>query len=354
MKNVLLPERLGDEGESMLEGRVNVLRSAGTDERALCEAAGAADGVVLRSKARITEAVLLCAPDLRVVSRTGVGVDNVDVDACTRHGVIVCFLPGINAYAVAEHTVALMLALLKQLPLMDRVMRAGARTDAGTVRTDARRDAGAVRVSETIGAAGAAAEGWNIRSRNIPQDAYGKTLGILGLGRVGREVAARAAAFGMEIIGYDPYVRESEGVAWMEPDEVIAKADVLTLHLPETDETRGFMDAGRISRMKPTSFLINTSRGGVVDQDALTDALRNRRISGAALDVFRDEPPGPGDAQLLALDNVILTPHVAALTEQCGTTMMREAVRQLLTVLDGGVPPNVFNAEALKAAGFIK
>ena len=335
MKNVLLPEGLGAEGETMLEGRANILRSARTDEKALCEAAGEADGIVLRSKARITEAVLQCAPRLRAVSRTGVGYDNVDVGACTRHGVMVCYLPGINAYAVAEHTIALMLALLKQLPLMDRAVRM-----CGKARRDGSKG------SDPALDSGAASEGWNIRGRNLPQDARGKTLGILGLGRVGREVAARARAFGMDIIGYDPFVKDAEGVAWMEADEVVARADVLTLHLPESDETRNFMDAGRLALMKPAAYLINTSRGGVVDQGALAAALSGRRIAGAALDVFRDEPPAPDDA-LLALDNALLTPHIAALTEQCGAAMMREAVGQLLTALDGGMPPHVVNIKEL-------
>ena len=313
MKNVLLPERLDTAGEAMLEGRANVLRCAGTDERSLCEAAPEADGIVLRSKARITDAVLACAPRLRVVSRTGVGIDNIDVDACSRHGVMVCYLPGINAYAVAEHTIALMLAQLKQLPLMDRSVRGG---------------------------------GWAIRTKNIPQDASGKALGILGLGRIGREVATRARAFGMTIIGYDPYVKQAEGVEWAEMDDVIARADVLTLHLPESEATRHIINDERIAKMKPSAIIINASRGGVIDTAALVAALKDGRIAGAALDVFESEPPGAGDA-LMGLDNVILTPHVAALTEQCGATMMREAVKRLLIAFEGGTPPDIANAEAL-------
>ena len=317
MKNVLLPERLDALGEGMLEGRVNILRSAGTDERSLCEAAPEADGIVLRSKARITEAVLARAPRLRVVSRTGAGIDNIDVDACTRRGVMVCYLPGVNAYAVAEHTMALMLALLKQLPLMDRSVRGG---------------------------------DWAIRAANLPQDAAGKVLGILGLGRIGREVAARARVFGMTIIGYDPYVKQVEGVEWAELDDVVARADVLTLHLPESAATRRIIDAGRIARMKRTAYIINASRGGIVDAGALAQALQDKRIAGAALDVFDGEPPAAGDP-LLRLDNVILTPHVAALTKQCGAVMMREAVGRLLTALEGGTPPGMANAEALMDGG---
>ena len=313
MFNVLVPERLDDVGEGMLEGKVNVLRGAGTDEKALCEAAPEADGIVLRSVARITEAVLACAPRLRVVSRTGVGIDNIDVEACTRHGVMVCYLPGINAYAVAEHTMAMMLALLKQLPLMDRSVRNG---------------------------------NWGVRRQNLPQDASGKTLGILGLGRIGREVAARARAFGMTVIGYDPYVTKLDGIEWAEMDDVVARSDILTLHLPESADTRRIINAERLARMKPTALLINASRGGVVDQRALVRALQQGQIAGAALDVFEDEPPAADDG-LLTLSNVILTPHVAALTEQCGAAMMREAVIQLLTALDGGLPPHIANAKEL-------
>ena len=311
MKNVLVPENLGAEGETMLEGRVNVLRSSGLDEPSLCKAAAEADGIVLRSGARITENVLACAPRLKVISRTGAGVDNVDVCACTRRGVAVCYLPGLNAYAVAEHTIALMLALLKFLPLMDRSVRRG---------------------------------GWGVRNKNLPQDARGKTLGILGLGRIGREVAARAEPFGMEIIGYDPYVTDVEGVSWRGLDDVLARADILTLHLPDNEQTRRLINAEKLSLMKSTAYLINASRGGVVDETALICALKNNVIAGAALDVFDSEPPD-GDNELLGMDNVILTPHTAALTEQCGAAMTREAVAQLLTVLDGGRPEYVANPE---------
>jgi len=267
----------------------------------MCEAVRDADGIVLRSKARVTEAVLACAPRLRAVSRTGVGLDNVDTDACARRGVAVRNLPGINAYAVAEHTMTVMLALLKRLPLMDRAVRDG---------------------------------GWAIRNKNLPQDAAGKTLGVLGLGRVGREVIARAKAFGMITIGYDPYVKELDGVEWAELDDVVARADVLTLHLPETPETRRIISEARLSRMKPTSYLINASRGGVLDQSALVRALEDHVIAGAALDVYENEPPDAGDP-LYKMDNVILTPHSAALTEQCGAAMMLGAVNNLLEALDG-------------------
>jgi D-3-phosphoglycerate dehydrogenase len=313
-KNVLVPEKLDADCERILEDKVYVLRCAGIDERSLCEAVPEADGIVLRSGARITEAVLSAAPRLRAVSRTGAGVDNVDVGACTLRGVAVCYLPGLNAYAVAEHTMALMLALLKFLPMMDRSVRNGE---------------------------------WSARNKNLPQDARGKTLGILGLGRIGREVAARAKPFGMEIIGYDPYVKQADGVTWREADEVFALADILTLHLPETEQTRHFVNAGKLAMMKPSAYLINASRGGVADEAALIRALKNRTIAGAALDVLENEPPSVNN-ELLGMDNVILTPHTAALTEQCGAAMTREAVEQLLTVLDGGRPPHIANPEVLK------
>ena len=312
IKNVLVPEYLGDAGEKMLSSRVNILRSDDVDEHSLCVAVPEADGIVLRSRARITEVVLDCAPRMRVVSRTGVGIDNIDINACTRHGVIVCYLPGINAYAVAEHAISLMLALLKCLPAMDRAVRSG---------------------------------GWDVRAKNLPQDAAGKVLGILGLGRIGHEIATRAKAFGMEVVGYDPIVKQFDGVEWMELDDVIAQADVLTLHLPETQLTHHIINADKIARMKHNAYLINTSRGGVIDQCALMQALKAKRIAGAALDVFESEPPVDDD-ELLSLDNVILTPHVAALTEQCGALMMREAVKLLLDVLDGVTPQLRFIANA--------
>lgn len=259
-----------------------------------------------------TREVFEHAPQLRVVSRFGVGVDNVDLDAATEHGIVVTITPGANAVAVAELTFLLILALSRHLILHDRWVRAGEWKRASGV------------------------------------ELIGSTLGIIGLGRIGREVATRARAFGMRIVFTDPapppedQVRALEAIA-MPLNELLSISDVVSLHLPLTSETYHLIGARELALMKPNALLINTARGGLVDEQALYEALKERRLAGAAFDVFEKEPPD--DSPLLRLDNFIATPHIGSATVQTTRRMGIMAAQNALAVLEGRRPEGVVNPQ---------
>lgn len=317
MKKVLLPERLIVPATSLLEKYAEVVLLDDFSEENILSNINGVFGIVLRTRAQITRRIIEAADSLRVISRTGAGYDNVDVDAATEHGVMVCNLPGINSTSVAEHTLALLFALVKQLKLMDGYTRTG---------------------------------NWQRRSDCIARDVSGMMLGIVGLGKIGREVMVRAKAMGMDILAYDPYVNDDlEGITVCKTlEELFANSDVITVHVPSLSSTKGLVSRKLISLMKPTAYLINTSRGAVVDEEALVEALRTGAIAGAGLDVFVEEPIAE-DNPLIQLDNVILTPHSAALTRECGYKMTMEAVRQIIDCLEGRVPQNVVNREVLES-----
>jgi len=313
-----LPEKIIDEGLQLLKGKAEVVILNDITEQAIINEVHDAFAIILRSRAKITRKIIEAAPRLKVISRTGAGYDNIDVEAATQHGVMVCNLPGINSLPVAEHTIALMLALMKQLPKMDSYVRN---------------------------------KQWYKRNELIAEEVAGKTVGIVGFGKIGREVLVRCKALGMNILAYDPYIDKQQfngdSIRFCDSlDEIFSKADVVTLHVPNIPETRGMVTKQLIYLMKPTAYIINTSRGEVIDQDALVEALKERRIAGAALDVFHKEPL-ESDDPLLELDNVILTPHVAALTKESGVKMAVEAVKQVIDCLEGRIPKYIVNRREL-------
>lgn len=267
---------------------------------------------VLASIEPYTDAVF-AGSSLRVIARCGVGYDSVDVEAATRHGVLVTNTPGANKEGVAEHTIALMLAVAHGFPRRDREIRAGK---------------------------------W-IRD-SLPRLA-GRTVGIVGLGAIGREVAVRCQALGMKVIAMDPHVHSSQavehGATLVDLEELLKQADVVSLHLPCTAETAGWFDAAVFSRMKPGSIFINTARGGLVDESALVDALRTGPLAGAGLDVFRQEPL-PVDHPLLGLDNVLLCPHMGGLDLESREAMATLAAESIAALYQGRRPERrVVNAE---------
>ncbi|MBZ4664824.1 hydroxyacid dehydrogenase [Mahella sp.] len=284
MEKVLLPERIIDEGLELLKDKAEIIITKDASEQSIIDEVSDAFAIILRSKAKITRSIIEAAPKLKVISRTGAGYDNVDVQAATEHNVMVCNLPGINTVAVAEHTISLMLALLKQLPKMDLYVRNGQ---------------------------------WGKRSEFISEEAFGKTIGIVGLGKIGREVMFRCKSMGMHVLVYDPYVenalKDNDIRFCNDVETLFTQSDVITLHVPNIPENKKMVDEHLIRLMKPTAYIINTSRGEVIDQGALTSALKEHRIAGAGLDVFAQEPIEQDDP-LLTLDNVILTPHAAALS----------------------------------------
>ena len=241
--------------------------------------------------------VFAAAPRLQVVSRFGSGVDTVDLDAAARHGVTVTNTPGANTVAVAELTLGLILALARDLPAAVATARSG----------EWKRKSG-----------------WELE---------GKTLGLVGLGRIGRAVAVRAAAFGMRVIAHDPYAADVPGVARVTLDELWAEADVVSLHLGLDAGTRHLIDAAVLARLKPGAVLINASRGGLVDETALADALRSGHLAGAAADAFDHEPPV--GSPLLALPTFIPTPHLGAATREAARRMGEAAARNVVAVLSG-------------------
>ena len=250
----------------------------------------------------LDESVLSCAPKLRAVSKYGVGVDNIDLDYCKAHGIRVSRTVGANSEAVADYTMALILAVARRLIVIDEKCR----------RMD-----------------------W---SKLTSRDVSHATLGLFGLGAIGRLVARRAQGFGMRVIAYDVFwdkdYAKANGIEYAEPDVVFSTADFISLHLPLTPETAGFVGERELSLMKPDAILINTARGGLVDENALFKALREKRIYGAGLDAFTHEPPE--DKTWLTLDNVVLGSHCAASTLGATWNMGRLATDNLLRDLSGG------------------
>lgn len=252
-----------------------------------------------------TRKVFEAFPELKVVARVGVGYDAVDVQAATDHGVVVCTAPGTNQESVAEHCFMLILALARNL-----------------VRQH-------VPITQRKWA----------RSANLP--IRGKTLGLVGLGRIGKAMTPRARAFGMRVIAYDPYpdraFAEQNGIRLVALDDLLREADYVSLHLPAMAGTHKLMNAERLALMRPTAFLINTARGAVVDEHALYEALRDRKIAGAGLDVFEEEPPRP-DNPIVALDNVVMTAHTAGVDTQSRDDMARKAAECIAAISRGEWP----------------
>ncbi|HET6438079.1 MAG TPA: hydroxyacid dehydrogenase [Anaeromyxobacter sp.] len=318
---VLLPEPIEEEAVHLLDSAgVELVRSPDPRPETVAPLLSRADAVVLRTGLRLDAGLLEGARRLRTVSRTGAGYDNVDVAAATRRGVIVTSSVGANTSTVVEHTLALLLALAKRLVDLDRAVRRG---------------------------------DFKLRYAYLPRDLHGQVLGVVGFGRIGAEVArACHRIFGMSVLAYDALLPEAarrDFLSWVgftELAEVFRRADVVSLHLPLSATTRGLVGSELLASMKPGALLLNTARGGVVDEAALAEALRHGPLGGAALDVFEREPP-PADSPLFPLDNVVLTPHAAALTRACVTRMAVLAAQRVLDVLDGFLPDDVANPEVL-------
>jgi phosphoglycerate dehydrogenase-like enzyme len=261
-----------------------------------------------------TADVLRTADALRVIARVGVGVDSIDLEAASERGVQVATTPGANEQAVADHAVALMLALLRRIPELDRDVRAG---------------------------------GWHRTGPHLPRQLAGATVGLVGYGHIGRRVAARLRGFEVELLVHDPALPDRGPERSVPLDELLRRSDVVSLHCPLVESTWHLIDAGALDLMRPDAVLVNTSRGGVVDQDALIAALRARAIAGAALDVFADEPPA--GSPLLTLDNVVVSPHLGGLSTASVVEMTHRATRAVLDVAAGGVATDLVNPRALDA-----
>ncbi len=296
--------------------RFEIIERTGLSADELVDALVDVDGVIVRSATRITRDALVRANRLRVIGRAGVGVDNIDVPAATERGIAVLNAPSGNTISAAELTFALILAMARRISAADRSMKAG---------------------------------GWD-RKRFNGSELYGKTLGLVGAGRIGSEVARRARAFGMRVVAYDPYLTEDRAreldVQRVTIDTLLERADVVTVHVPLTDATRGLIGAAQLARLKPGATIVNTARGGIVEEAALIAALQEGRLAAAALDVFSKEPL-PADHPLRSLDNVVLTPHLGASTAEAQENVALEIAEAIRDALLHGDLSRAVNAPAI-------
>ena len=311
---VLVSDPLAPAGVEELARNHDVDVQTGMSRQELLERIQAYDAIVVRSETQVDAEVIAAATNLKVIGRAGVGLDNVDIDAATRHGVVVCNAPQSNVVSAAEHTLALLLAMARNVPQAHLALVSG------------RWERAAWRGTEL-------------------QD---KVLGVLGLGRIGTLVAQRAHAFGMRLVAYDPFVAPERaariGVELVASvDEVLARADFVTIHLPRTAETSGMIDADALARMKPTARLLNVARGGLVVEEDLAEALRSGTIAGAALDVFEEEPAT--SSPLFGLPNVIVTPHLGASTDEAQDRAGVQVAEAVDLALAGELVPSAVNVQ---------
>ena len=320
-QKVLVADAISPRGVEALRlgGRLDVDVQTGLKEPQLIQVIPSYAAIVVRSQTKVTAPVISAAKSLKAIGRAGVGVDNVDVEAATRRGIIVMNTPAGNTVSTAEHAFSLLVSIARSIPQADASVKAGR---------------------------------WDRKSFE-GVELSGKTLGILGMGRIGSEIARRAIAFGMRPVAYDPYLSPTRARSLQvelldDLNEVLAQADFLTLHLPMTPETRSVLNAERIALMKKGARVINCARGGLIDEQALYDALTSGHIAAAALDVFEIEPPPP-DLPLLRLPNVVCTPHLGASTLEAQESVGIEIAEAIRSVLLDGVIRNAVNVPNIDA-----
>ncbi|PZS13432.1 MAG: phosphoglycerate dehydrogenase [Solirubrobacterales bacterium] len=316
MARVLVAEKIGQSGIELLQEHFDVELGADWAPAQLAERIGDYDGILIRSATKLDAGLIARAGHLRAIGRAGVGVDNVDVTAATKRGIVVANAPQSNVITAAEHTMALLLALARNIPQAHAALIGGA---------------------------------WE-RARFSGIELYEKTLGILGFGRIGQLVAQRARGFGMRVVAYDPFVgaeryRELGVEQARSSDEVYAAADFLTLHLPSTPQTEGWLDSEALAKCKDGVRILNVARGPLVVEEDLEAALRSGKVAGAALDVFRAEPVT--DHPLFGCPNVIVTPHLGASTAEATDRAGFQAAEQVVAALTGGVVTSAINVPAI-------
>jgi len=319
MKKVIVNEKTSSVALDILKQAGEVVYMPSGDLTEFTRLIKDVTAVLLDTTIRFTPELMDVAPLLKVISRTGTGVDNVDVEAATKRGIMVLHTPDANTVTAAEHTVALIGAITKHLVFLD------AETRKGNFKT--------------------------ARRLYLPIDLDGKTLGIVGYGRIGKQVAKKCmGAFNMKVIIYDPYIEDSvvaPGVVRYSTEEPVYKqSDILTLHVPLTDETRNHVNEKVLSLMKPSAYLINAARGSIVDEKYLAWMLKENKLAGAAFDVMTNEPPRLDDDLLLA-PHFVISPHSAALTTECTVRVACEAAQGIVDYLEGRHPRSIFNREGL-------
>ena len=315
MSKILIADPIASEGVDLLKGTAHVDVKTGLAPQELANVLGQYDALVVRSETKVTAEVIRSGKQLKVIARAGIGVDNIDLAAATSAGIAVVNAPTGNTVAAAEHTLALMLSLARNIPSAHQSLKEGQ---------------------------------WR-RSAFMGIEVRNKTLGIAGLGRVGSEVARRAQSFGMRLVAYDPFVSPDYasrlGVELLPMEQLLAQSDFLTLHTPLSDGTHHLIGARELSLLKHGARIINVARGELIDEKALFQALESDRLAGVALDVFAQEPPGP--SPLLGHPKVVATPHLGASTEEAQREVAVEAAEQVLAVLSGEPARNTVNAPVL-------
>ncbi|MFP4636080.1 MAG: phosphoglycerate dehydrogenase [Nitriliruptoraceae bacterium] len=320
---ILVADKLAEAGIQALREHHDVDVRTGLDRDTLLATVRGYEAIVVRSQTHIDAEVIAAAERLQVIARAGVGLDNIDVDAATKAGVVVCNAPQSNIVSAAEHTVAMILALARNIPQAHNALRQGR---------------------------------WE-RSQWTGTELHDKVLGVLGLGRIGTLVAQRCHAFGMRLVAYDPFVAPERaarlGVDLVATvDEVLERADIVTIHLPKTPDTTGLIDRDRLARMKPSARLVNVARGGLVVEDDLAQALREGTIAGAGIDVFEAEPTTA--SPLFELDNAIVTPHLGASTEEAQDKAGVQVAEYVNLALAGEFVPSAVNVQGGPVADELK
>jgi D-3-phosphoglycerate dehydrogenase len=310
MYRVLLTDNISSEAVTVLEAypEIEAILTGTMPEADLKIALPDFDAVIVRSPTKLTADVLACGQKLKYIGRAGVGVDNIDIEAAGRQGIVVMNVVSGNTISTAEFTLAMILALVRRIPQADQSVRSGR---------------------------------WDRKSFK-GLELHGKTLGIIGLGRVGREVARRAGAFSMRVVAADPALKEAAareaGAELVSLETVLRDSDIVTIHVPLGPETKGLISEKELKIMKEGAFLVNCARGGVVDEKALENACRSGKLAGTAADVYTEEPPGEGP--LLGLPNTVWTPHIGGMTPEAHRRIVREISKNIADALVSGVVRN--------------
>jgi len=318
MPKVIVADKVSSEGVDILKQAAEVDVRTGLPKEDLIACIGDYDGLVVRSATKVTADVIAAADKLRIIGRAGVGVDNIDVPAATQRGILVVNSPEGNTIAAAELTMAHLLSLSRNIPAADASVKRGE---------------------------------WE-RNKYVGVEAYNKTLGIIGLGKIGREVARRAQAFGMRVIGQDPFlsadVAKKLGVELVDLEALLRQCDYITLHLPKNKETEGMIGRAQFDIMKDGVRIVNVARGGIIEEQALAEALTSGKVAGAAVDVYSEEPI-PADNPLLTAPNVVTTPHLGASTEEAQSKVAIDVAQQIVDYFNGKPARAAVNMPAISA-----
>ena len=320
MPKVLIADKINEKGVEVLEGSAEVVNNPTITPEELLETIDQYEGIIVRSRTKVTKEVIENAKNLKIIARAGVGVDNIDVDAATDHGILVVNAPQSTSITVAEHAMGLMLSLSRKIAIADASVKAGK---------------------------------WE-KSKFMGMELRNKTLGVIGMGRIGSQVVKRSKAFEMDVIVYDPYITEETakelGVEITTLDDLVQKADVMTIHVPLTPETKGLISKDELAKMKDNAILLNCARGGIIDENDLYEALKERPELKAGLDVFENEPLE--NSPLATLDNVVLTPHIAASTKEAQRDAAIIVAKEVKEVINGNTPSNVLNMPLVDSETF--